>query len=75
MLKAKQARCLVASWLVSFVLCLGDQRICFADFMIDIHQWGQSKGSSNSKYKGVSISYHPDLFLTDRYSQYILCVG
>ena len=21
-------------------------------FMIDIHQWGQSKGSSNSKYKG-----------------------
>ena len=36
---------------------------------IDIHQWGQSKGSSNSKYEGVSISYQPDLFLTDRYSQ------
>ena len=44
-------------------------------FMIDIHQWGQFKGSSNSKYKSVSISYQPELFLTDRYSQYILCVG
>ena len=25
--------------------------------------------SSNSKYQSVSISYQPDLFLTDRYSQ------
>ena len=32
MLKAKQAWCLLASWLVSIVLCLGDQRICFTDF-------------------------------------------
>ena len=30
---------------------------------------GQSKGSANSKYEGVSISHQPDLFLTDRYSQ------
>ena len=32
MLKAKQAWCLPASWLVSIVLCLGDQSICFIDF-------------------------------------------
>ena len=36
---------------------------------MDIHQWGQSKGSSNSKYEGVSISYQHDLFLSDQYSQ------
>ena len=29
---AKQACCLLASWLVSIVLCLGDQSICFTDF-------------------------------------------
>ena len=29
---AKQAWCLLASWLVSIVLCLGDQIICFTDF-------------------------------------------
>ena len=32
MLKAKQAWRLLASWLVSIVLCLGDQSICFTDF-------------------------------------------
>ena len=32
MLKAKQACCLLASWLVSIVLCLGVQSICFTDF-------------------------------------------
>ena len=32
MLTAKQALCLLASWLVSIVLCLGDQSICFLDF-------------------------------------------
>ena len=32
MFKAKLALCLLASWLVSFVLCLGDQSICFTDF-------------------------------------------
>ena len=32
MLKAKQEWCLLESWLVSFVLCLGDQSICFTDF-------------------------------------------
>ena len=32
MLTAKQALCLLASWLVSIVLCLGDQSICFSDF-------------------------------------------
>ena len=70
MLKAKQAWCLLVSWLVSFVLCLGDQCICFTDFD-DRHpsMGGQSKGSSNAKYKGVSISYQSDLFLIDRYSQ------
>ena len=31
-MKAKQAWCLLASWLVSIVLCLGDQSICFTDF-------------------------------------------
>ena len=29
---AKQAWCLLASWLVSIVLCLGDQSICFTVF-------------------------------------------
>ena len=29
---AKQAWCLLASWLVSIVLCPGDQSICFIDF-------------------------------------------
>ena len=29
---AKQAWCLLASWLVSFVLRIGDQSICFTDF-------------------------------------------
>ena len=29
---AKQAWCLLASCLVSIVLCLGDQSICFTDF-------------------------------------------
>ena len=28
---AKQAWCLLASWLVSIVLCLGDQSVCFTD--------------------------------------------
>ena len=32
MLKAKQAWCLFSSWLISNVLCLGDQIICFTDF-------------------------------------------
>ena len=32
MLTAKQALCLLASCLVSIVLCLGDQSICFSDF-------------------------------------------
>ena len=32
MLKAKQAWCLLASWLVSFVFFLGDQSICFTEF-------------------------------------------
>ena len=32
MLTAKQALCLLASWLVYIVLCLGDQSICFSDF-------------------------------------------
>ena len=35
---------------------------------------GQSKGSSYSKYKGVSISYQPDLFLSDLYSQDFHCL-
>ena len=29
---AKEAWCLLASWLVIIVLCLGDQSICFSDF-------------------------------------------
>ena len=29
---AKQAWCLLASWLVSIELCLGNQSICFTDF-------------------------------------------
>ena len=29
---AKQTWCLLVSWLVSIVLCLGDQSICFTDF-------------------------------------------
>ena len=29
---AKHAWCLLASWLVSIVLCLGDQSNCFTDF-------------------------------------------
>ena len=29
---AKQAWCLLGSWLVCIVLCLGDQSICFTDF-------------------------------------------
>ena len=29
---AKQAWCLLASWLISIALCLGDQSICFTDF-------------------------------------------
>ena len=28
----KQALCLLVSWLVSIVFCLGDQSICFTDF-------------------------------------------
>ena len=32
MLKAKQACCLLASWLLSIVLSLGDQSLCFTDF-------------------------------------------
>ena len=32
MLTAKQALCLLASWLVYIVVCLGDQSICFSDF-------------------------------------------
>ena len=32
---AKQAWCLLASWLVFIVLCLGDQSICFTDFVYD----------------------------------------
>ena len=32
MLKAKQAWCLLASWLVSIVLCLGEQFIYFTGF-------------------------------------------
>ena len=32
MLTTKQALCLLASWLVSIVLRLGDQSICFSDF-------------------------------------------
>ena len=32
MSKAKQAWCLLASWLVSIALCLGDQSICLTDF-------------------------------------------
>ena len=32
MLKAKQAWCLLASWLVSIVLCLGEQSIYFTGF-------------------------------------------
>ena len=31
--RAKQAWCLLASWLVFIVLCLGDQSICFTDFV------------------------------------------
>ena len=30
--KLTSAWCLLASWLVSIVLCLGDQSICFIDF-------------------------------------------
>ena len=50
----------------TFVLCLGDQSISFTDFK-DGHpsMGGQSKGSSNSKYMGVTKSYQPDLFITD----------
>ena len=29
---AKYAGCLLASWLVSIVMCLGDQSSCFTDF-------------------------------------------
>ena len=48
---AEQAWCLLASWLVSIVLCLGDQSICFTDFDDrDTSIGGQSKGSSSSKY-------------------------
>ena len=32
MMKAKQAWCLLASWLESILLCLGDQSICFTYF-------------------------------------------
>ena len=62
MLKAKQAWCLLASLLVSFVLCLGEQSICFTDFE-DRHP------SMGVNLRGPHTSYQPDLFLTNRYSQ------
>ena len=37
---AKQAWCLLASWLVSIILCLGDQSICLTDF----YNWDPSIG-------------------------------
>ena len=62
MLKAKQAWCLLASLLVSFALCLGEQSICFTDFD-DEHP------SMGVNLRGPHTSYQPDLFLTNRYSQ------
>ena len=62
MLKAKQAWCLLASLLVSFALCLGEQSICFTDFD-DRHP------SMGVNLRGPHTSYQPDLFLTNRYSQ------
>ena len=75
MLKAKQAWCLLASWLVSFVLCLGHQSVCFTDFD-DRHQsMGVNLKGPQTLNVGVSISYKPDLFLTDliqsRFSQFV----
>ena len=65
MLKAKQAWCLLASLLVSFALCLDNQSICFTDFD-DRHP---SIGVNLRGPHTLTISYWPDLFLTDRYSQ------
>ena len=62
MLKAKQAWCLLASLLVSFALCLGEQSICFIDFD-DRHP------SMGVNLRGPHTSYQPDLFLTNLYSQ------
>ena len=62
MLKANQAWCLLASLLVSFALCLGEQSICFTDFD-DRHP------SMGVNLRGPHTSYQPDLFLTNRYSQ------
>ena len=59
MLKAKQALCLIASWLVSFMLCLGDQSICFADFY-DRHP---SMGSKDKEIK-IKKPYLTSLYLT-----------
>ena len=69
MLRAKQAWYLLASWLVSFVLCLGDQSICFTDFDNRHPSMGVNLRGPQMLKHGVSISYQPDLFLTDRYSQ------
>ena len=49
---AEKAWCLLASLLVSIVLCLGDQSICFTGSI----NRGQSKGSSNSKYSQTSMA-------------------
>ena len=62
MLKAKQAWCLLASLLVFFLLCLGEQSICFTDFD-DRHS------SMGVNQRSPHTSYQPDLFLTNRYSQ------
>ena len=62
MLKAKHAWCLLASLLVSFALCLGEQSICFTDFD-DRHP------SMGVNLRGPHTSYQPDLFLTNRCSQ------
>ena len=55
MLKAKHAWCLLASLLVSFALCLGEQSICFTDFDDRLPSMGVN-------LRGPHTSYQPDLF-------------
>ena len=62
MLKTKQAWYLLASLLVSFALCLGEQSICFTDF-------DDRRPSIGVNLRGPHTSYQPDLFVTNRYSQ------
>ena len=63
MLKAKQARCLITSWLVSFVLCLGDQSICLTIF--DDRHPSIGVNLRGPQTLNTSLTY----FLLTRYSQ------